>query len=260
MEPQTTESTELNLQLVDSLPQINYVARDRLPCFLEGPIKEELKRVYPTIKSQYPDSKGLGDFNFDGNVVIGSNPLVVAAIYPLFRQIGLRPAISADDRDGKISAMVKGNYYTDFSDLVVHSATPTREQNEGILRNLIDVTEDRMGSVQFPFKVTGVTLESFLEDCKNGYGLKFVQTDDFDYVHDARLNKENRSRFDNVDEIGIPIFDEKGKRTWYSKQDGLSRLCLDGYLGLYSDDDSLSGSNRNGRVVLVDAEGVALQK
>ena len=71
-------------------------------------------------------------------------------------------------------------------------------------------------------------------------------------VEDERfLGKYNRQKFNSVDENGVPIFDSKGKRTFYSSDEGLSRLYLGRGLSLGSSDDDLADSDVNGRVVFV---------
>ncbi|MBI2110121.1 hypothetical protein HYT58_03045, partial [Candidatus Woesearchaeota archaeon] len=63
-----------------------------------------------------------------------------------------------------------------------------------------------------------------------------------------RLN--TAGRFDEQDELGLPIFNQDGKRGFYVREDGLSRLSLDSGLYLYAPWDSLAGSSAAGRVVV----------
>lgn len=181
----------------------------------------------------------------------GSNPFIVGLAKKILASHGLRPAKSADDRDEKISDMVRNKHYTDFEDLVVHSPKHTYARNEKLLRNLIEIVEDKVGRVEFPFKVTGIVPVIWEKDSKKGYGLRFVPADDFHYVSDKRLSLY-RTRFNTVDEKGIIKPDENGSRIWYSKSNGLSRLCLGRNLSLYSDDDILAGSHGDGRVVCLE--------
>ncbi|MBI2110023.1 hypothetical protein HYT58_02525, partial [Candidatus Woesearchaeota archaeon] len=63
-----------------------------------------------------------------------------------------------------------------------------------------------------------------------------------------RLN--TAGRFDEQDELGLPIFNQDGKRGFYVREDGLSRLGLGGDLGSYAHWDVLAGSDAAGRVVV----------
>ena len=57
----------------------------------------------------------------------------------------------------------------------------------------------------------------------------------------------------------MPVFDEKGTRTLYTRPDGLSGFCLSGGSDVDSGSGSLAVSYDSGRVVVVSAEGT-LQK
>jgi hypothetical protein len=104
--------------------------------------------------------------------------------------------------------------------------------------------------------VTGFDVK-IIED-KEGYGIALVPRDDFKAVSDERLKGEYHGKtFSEVDELGLPEFVKGGKRTWYAKNNGLSRLCLLGNLIVFSDDEVLAGSGGVGRVVVVSAEGTA---
>ncbi len=76
-------------------------------------------------------------------------------------------------------------------------------------------------------------------------------------IEDKRLDGEkypSGMKFDNVDDIGLPLFNEEGKLTWYARQNGISRLYLVGSGDLFSNDGDLAYSLVNGRVVLVHDE------
>jgi hypothetical protein len=53
----------------------------------------------------------------------------------------------------------------------------------------------------------------------------------------------------------MPVFDDNGTKTIYTREKGLSRLYLNRNLGLDSYDDDLADSNDDGRVVVVNPEG-----
>ena len=90
------------------------------------------------------------------------------------------------------------------------------------------------------------------EDSHSPYGLGFKKRNSFDFFEAPELGYENnRKKFKILDERGMPIFDENGVRTLYTRSDGLSRLYLGRDLDLFSDWDGLSGSDEYGRVVVV---------
>ena len=67
----------------------------------------------------------------------------------------------------------------------------------------------------------------------------------------------NGRKFSRTDERGVPIFDDKGKRKLYTRQEGLSWLCLSRNLNLGSGGDDLGDSSSDGRVVEKSAEGAS---
>ena len=100
---------------------------------------------------------------------------VVGLAKKITAPFGIRPVVSADDRDERISGIVRGKYWVDFADLVVHSPKHTYGRNENVLKGLIEQVEGKVGSVKFPFKVTGIVPELWEEDSENGYGLRLVK-------------------------------------------------------------------------------------
>ena len=58
-------------------------------------------------------------------------------------------------------------------------------------------------------------------------------------------------KFRTMDKRGIPIEDKNGKRTCYTRKDGLSRFYLYRYSVLFSNDGDLADSSDDGRVVVV---------
>ena len=94
------------------------------------------------------------------------------------------------------------------------------------------------------------------ETPQQGYGINIIPRTDFTAIPDERLaHKNNRKRFTNVDDLGLPIFDKNGTRTFYTRNQGLSRLYLGRNLDLDSGIGDLSYSDSDGRVVVVSAEG-----
>ena len=100
-------------------------------------------------------------------------------------------------------------------------------------------------------------LTRYLET-EEGYKLVFELGKNTEVIEDERLDgKYNGKRFSKVDRIGLPLFDENGERTWYARNNGLSRLYLGKSGSLNSDSEYLANSVVAGRVVLVSGEAVA---
>ncbi|MFH1430977.1 MAG: hypothetical protein ABIG37_00725 [Nanoarchaeota archaeon] len=235
---------------VDKLPE-NSV---EVPTLLQGEFgKVVLAEYQKQVREKYQDNDSLKALSSDRK---GSNIFISGLLYKILGP-KFRPVIPADDRDGKISALVKDKHYTDFNALIVRSNKPTYKKNPNILRNIIETTEEKQGKIQFPFMITGFSTDSWPEDIE-GYDLKFAPEKDFSCVSDERLNGKKYpygTRFTNVDDLGLPLFDKNGTRIWYAKEQGVSRLFLTCDLVLYSSDGNLAGSYPGGRVVVVSAEG-----
>lgn len=171
----------------------------------------------------------------------------------------MRVAVPGDDVNGDILGLISGKYYTDFNASCVREKEPSYEKSKGLWKRIIELAEEKEGSVKFPFMIQGFYI---LPDAnEENYKLKIVSAPDFKVIFDERLfGKYNERKFNSVDKIGLPIFDENGKRTYYSRDDGLSGLFLGRYLGLYSNNDDLASSYDDGRVVLVKTSKAGSQK
>jgi len=98
-----------------------------------------------------------------------------------------------------------------------------------------------------------------VKDQDSRHGLAFKLKEDAEIHYAPILNKSDVSHFtsENIDvKIGLPTKTGDGNRTLWTRDAGLSRLCLGGNLYLISNNDNLSTSYDDGRVVLVlTAEG-----
>ena len=99
-----------------------------------------------------------------------------------------------------------------------------------------------------------------VENDEKGYGIMIALRDDFSVVSDERLNgKYNKKTFSDIDELGLPKFDRNGNRTWYARNEGLSRLCLNRNLDLFSGGVNLAYSDEYGQVVVVSGEAAGFE-
>jgi len=94
-------------------------------------------------------------------------------------------------------------------------------------------------------------------DSNSAYGLIYFLNDNAEkgknIIDTPELSEENYS-FKTMDERGVPIKDNLGKRTCYTRKDGVSRFCLYWYSNAYSNFRNLADSYDDGRVVGVTSE------
>lgn len=183
--------------------------------------------------------------------VIGSTPIASACLDVVAQEYGARTPNLRDLSSPEVMNIAEGKHYIDSRNLVVRSHTDSYfSKNNPLLGQIYALAEEKEGSVRDGFMVENFTFVPDESD-KTGYGLKIVPLDDFKVTQDERLIGHNGDSFSEVDDFGIPLFDRKGKRTWYAKKDGLSGLCLVGGLGLVSYNDNLAVSGDLGRVVFL---------
>ena len=146
-------------------------------------------------------------------------------------------------------SFLRGNY-TDLPALVLRSEQATYEANAPIIQNLAKQAKDRnlTFSPENPLMICNASLVGD-ERSKNSYGILVKLSDNpEDTSNDPRFSHKKDS---------IELGD--GSKRLYTKQNGLSRVYLNGYGSVYSGYDSLQDSDDIGRVVVFDAEGVALR-
>ncbi|MBS3066388.1 hypothetical protein J4205_01070 [Candidatus Pacearchaeota archaeon] len=142
--------------------------------------------------------------------------------------------------------------YEDVASVVLRSNGDSHNPNDLLAKELAK-SIDR--SFEHSYVLTGLKLK---EDDNSQYGLILVPGKNFEYFKAPELDHlNNQKKFSRVDERGIPIFEDNGSKTLYTRQDGLSRFFIYGYSYLFSYNWLLSDSDSDGRVVVVDAEGVA---
>lgn len=144
--------------------------------------------------------------------------------------------------------------------LVLRTNGDSYEPNNYIAKDLFKKVKKRTGKTPTPENPARISLKGLkpTEHKKSDYGLSFLLTDETEIIYAPEFShKNNQRRFSRTDERGVPIFDENGNRTFYTRDNGLSSLFLDGCLGLDSDwDYILAGSVDGGRVAIVsDAVG-----
>ena len=228
----------------------------QIPKVLVAPIRgKSAKELYDKLPEHLK-----GGIKYDANTrkVIGSTPFAVAGFNDILENYGARTCNLRDLSSPEVMAFAKDKHYIDSRTLVARSKIDSDyNKNNSLLKTLYELAEAELGSVKGPFMIEDFTFALDSDD-KNGYGLRLVKKPDFKIVQDERLDgKYNRKTFSDVDELGLPLFDKKGNRTLYARDNGLSWVYLDRFLGLGSNGRHLADSLDGGRVVVVSAEGTS---
>lgn len=218
--------------------------------FLEGDFgKAFLQEYQGRVREDYNDNSALNVLSYDNGVVVGSNPFAVVLANQILRQEGLRTATPADlQKILDSNALDLRGHYEDAA-LVWRS---TDSPNEYLARNLKEQAGERMVSpTMIHLSVLGL-----VNDSESPRGLTFKVTDETELIHAPILNK-NLGYFNDKDvdrETGLPKKLGKEGRDFYTRQTGLSGLCLHGSLGLVSCWYGLTSSYSDGRVVVISGE------
>ncbi|MBS3065438.1 hypothetical protein J4229_00095 [Candidatus Pacearchaeota archaeon] len=226
----------------------DFVVQSIVPSLIQGEDAKALyNKVSKTIKSGvWYDKKS--------KTIKGSSTFLAARVDSIVRDLnkGIRVATLADLNKPEIMSMIKDNHYSDTPAIVFRSTEDSFNPNKALIADLIPQVEQKMGKLQLPVLITGFDVVP--SEDKTGYRLDIIPRKDFAVLQDNRLSgKYDGKRFSTVDKDGLPNFDIKGNRTWYARNEGLSRLYWGGDLGLDSGfgGGSLADSSEDGRVVVV---------
>ena len=223
--------------------------------FLEGDFgKAVLEEYQGRAKADYANASALNVLSYDNGVINGSNPFAVVLVNQIIGQEGLRTANQADlERVLRVNALPLRGQYED-SALVLRSED---NPNEYLAKNLMVQIKARNPKAEMPAMVPLSGLE-LVADLNSPHKLGFKLKENAQVFYDLSiLNKDGNFSSEDIDvSIGLPKkTGDNGNRHLYTRNSGLSRLYLYGYLGVVSDSGSLAGSYGDGRVVVVSAEG-----
>jgi len=228
------------------------------------PQGEDVKRLYEELSGDIEANfnnnsniKGIS-YNKENKELVGSNIFVASRLNELLESSGIRTAIPSDDRHGDISRLVHNKIYTDFNALILRTREDSYSPNDKISKDLAEKIENREGKLKLPVMIVRPLIRYSQED--SSYDLVFDLDNKTQIIEDERLDGKKYPtgmKFNEVDDLGLPLFDKKGTRTWYAREDGLSGLDLYWDLDLYSDVGDLRDSNDDGRVVVVSGEAAS---
>ncbi|GEM_PF-3131451 len=234
------------------------------PTFLDGSFGEAVfQRYNQERETTFRNNPNLKLHCQDG-VVTGRSAFDQFLVDQILReevQGSPRTPTLAELADPRVLDLIRGKYYTSSRSLVLRGTIDSLyARNEPLARFLAEQRGiDSSRLEREPALITGLTLESWTDD-ETGYGLKLVPSDEFKVYSDDRfLERYNSYRFDETDDLGIPVgLDQhKGSRVWFTRKDGLSGLVLGRELDLGSGWYCLGVSVAYGRVVVVGGEATA---
>ncbi len=220
-------------------------------------IPREIREAgYPTAsflseeqQSQYKESikkysgKAFDSLNVPRN---GSNLFKVI----LLNELGIKTASLSELEQAIDNGMNLRGTYEDVPSVVLRSNGDSYEPNDYLAKYL--AKKIKKETLKHPLVLNGLKLK---EDSNSAYGLILEPSENFDVFEASELDyKNNLKKFSKLDERGMPIFDDRGSRILYTKNDGLCRLFSNDVLGLDSNDEHLEYSIAHGRVVVVSPE------
>jgi len=225
---------------------------------------EDAKSLYETlnqeIEANYKNNPNMRILSYDSETksLVGSNIFIASRLSELLELSGIRTAIPSDDQYGDISRLVKDRFYTDFNALILRTAGDSYSPNDKIAKDLAEKIENREGKLKLPVVIVRPLVR--YSEGSSSYDLVFDLDNKTQVIEDERLDGKKYPtgmKFNNVDDLGLPLFDKNGARTWHAREDGLSRLLLDGYLDLGSCVDDLQLSDVLDRVVVVSGKAAS---
>jgi len=227
----------------------------QIPTFIKGALAQAFIPEYEKAR------KGKDNFAFkrvdNSGVRKGSNVFNLGLANKVFANAGgkFRTPVPTDSVYQTIFPLVEDKFYTDLNALDVWGVEPSYERNLAIWRQVIKLAEQKKKDLRFPFRIQGFCCVP--DESEKGYGVKIEPADNLRIIQDDKLSLPTETRFNSLDENGMINPEDSGRFTKYTLGNGLSRVCLYGVGDLVSYGDLLADSYDYGRVVLVDAEGVA---
>ncbi len=214
-----------------------------------------LQRYHESIKSYGDKARGIlarYSLGSDG-VILGSNPFMnvqMGTLVQLATPAELEDAVRQNPNFFR-------NQYEDVG-LVLKTNGDSYAPNDYVAKHLAQQVKKRLGFMPTPKKPVRVSLKGLsLAENENSenYGLVFMIGDEAEVVAVPQFNHKNHGRnFAETNKKGIPKFNAKGNRNFYTREQGLSGLYLDRNLNLRSVYVNLANSDSDGRVPLVSSE------
>src|SRR3989344_888498 len=223
--------------------------------FLEGDFgKSVLKEYKGRSKLDFNDNKYLNVLFYDNKIdkVTGSSDFAVVLMNTILNEEGLRTPFQSDlEKALKLNALNLNGTYEDTALILRNEKNPNSYLAKHLMKQINAMTRKANTSIMISLNQLDL-----VNDQTSEYGLAFKLKEDAKVIYAPILNKKtgNFSSEDMDEKTGLPTKLGNGKRTLYTMQDGLSRLCLCGGLDLNARYDDLADSYSGGRVVVVSGE------
>lgn len=226
--------------------------------FLEGEFGQAFLNEYNgRVNTDYNGAGALKVLSYNNGIVRGSNPFVVVVANKILAQEGIRTATPADlERVLNSKALSLQGTYED-SALVLRS---TGDPNSYLAKNLAEQAKARGAKLNSPLVIPLNGLD-VVYDAESPHKLAFKFTDGTQVIEAPILTKDGYFNSQDIDSnTGLPRkISGEGNRKLWTRNSGLSRLYLNGDLGLVSYYDDLANSDEDGRVVVVRGEAADAQ-
>ena len=162
-------------------------------------------------------------------------------------QIGIRTASLGELECALENGLALQGQYEDAPAVVLRSANDSHSPNDYLAKSL--AKDIGVKKFKAPLVVTGLEV---VADDNSQYGLSFRKIDKTQVVEASDLDHTNHQRkFSRINSDYSIQFDEKGTRTLWTRDNGVSGLYLDRGSGLGSRGEGLAYSGDSGRVVVV---------
>ena len=219
--------------------------------FLGGEYGNEINN---SIKKDYKGFSVMQIADYDGGLIKGSNPFYAVAVQERLPS-NMRVASQSDlEKALKWQSLDLNRIYADSALALRTGDNP----NSYLAKNLINQIKKINSKTKMPIMIPLFGLE-LVKDSNSNYGLSFKLKENAEIIYDLILNKKdgNFSSDDINLETGLPRKLGQGNRDFWTRKSGLSRVFLNGDSNAYSNYGDLQISGPYGRVVVVDAAGVA---
>lgn len=215
--------------------------------------KEVLAEYQGRVKSEYGSPRALNVLSYSDGVVRGSNPFATVLVNSIIRANGLRTPTQADLEVALNAGVNLSGTYEDTA-LVLRSKSDPNSYLAGLVAKQLKTR----GELKYP---AVIPLNGFdlTRDDASPHGLAFKLRDDAEIIYAPVLRKGGSFTSEDIDlKTGLPRkVGENGNRTSYITNAGLSRLCLNGGLSLWSGNEGLAVSYADGRVCVVSGEATS---
>lgn len=219
-----------------------------VPVYSAGFLSEDEQKAYEDAVKKFKNKRARQVLNVP---IKGSNLFKVL----LLNQIGIRTATMAElDQIVQADKNFLIGKCEDAPSVVLRSNGDSNINNDYLAKSLAKSIKVKRFS-GMPFVISGMEL---FEDNNSAYGLNFKAGKTFDFFKAPELMRN--CQFKIMNEKGIPVEDEMGNRTSYTRQDGLSRFFLNMYMDVRSSYRNLIESDESRLVVVVKALEASSQK